>query len=134
MLADEVTLHVEDELTAAEAIEGDRRIDRGHLFQLEETARPAGSGVGRVEGQQRARGATRGNHEGPAVDSTSPGILTRPRLSQPVRTPIGGVERDWHEFAVGGGIQLDREAFSLRVGVERHGAHPLRSIDHTFQS
>jgi hypothetical protein len=134
MLADEVTLHVEDKLTAPEAIEGDRRIDRGHLFQLEESAGSARSGVDRIEGQQRACGATSGNHKGPAVDSTPPRILTRPRLSQPVRTTIGGVKRDRNKFAVGGGIQLDWEAFPFGVGVEPHGAHPLKSIDHTFHS
>ena len=113
MLADEVSLHVEDELAAAEAIEGHCGIDRRYLFQLEETAGSARGGIGCVEGQQRARGTARGDHEGPVVNSTLPGILTRPRLRQLVRTPVGGIQRDWHELAVGGGVQLDGQALSL---------------------
>ena len=135
MLADEVSLHVEDELAAAKAIEGDCGIDRHQLFQLEETAGSARSGVGCVEGQQRARGTARGDHEGPAVNSTLSGILTRPRLRQLVRTPFCGIQRDWHELAVGGGVQLDGQALSLGVGVERHDArHPPIAIGHTLRN
>src|SRR3546814_7607877 len=49
VLADEVSLHVEYELPAAEAIERRVRIDRRDLVQLTEAAGPPGSGVRRSE-------------------------------------------------------------------------------------
>src|SRR3546814_884706 len=62
VLADEVSLHVEYELPAAEAIERRVRIDRRDLVQLKEAAGPPGSGVRSVEGEQRAdRKSTRLN-------------------------------------------------------------------------
>src|SRR3546814_1807542 len=80
VLADEVSLHVEYELPAAEAIERRVRIDRRDLVQLKEAAGPPGSGVRSVEGEQRAGGAAGGDHEGAAAEPAAPGVLARPLL------------------------------------------------------
>src|SRR3546814_11742539 len=105
----EVSLHVEYELPAAEAIERRVRIDRRDLVQLKEAAGPPGSGVRSVEGEQRAGGAAGGDHEGAAAEPAAPGVLARPLLGQPVCAPVGAVERHRHDLTVGrGGEQTGR--------------------------
>src|SRR3546814_19304312 len=87
LLADEVSLHVEYELPAAEAIERRVRIDRRDLVQLKEAAGPPGSGVRSVEGEQRAGGAAGGDHAGAAAEPAAPRVLARPLLGQTVYAP-----------------------------------------------
>ena len=53
------------------------------------------------------------------LDADALGIGAGPFPRQTVATAIGGVERNRHELAVGGGVELDGKALSFRVG-RRH--------------
>jgi hypothetical protein len=86
--------------------------------QHEGAADIAGGGVGRVHGKERGRGAG-GRHEEFAPRQAKPSCMARGfahcRL---VGEPVHRFERDRREFAVGRGIELDREAESVRIVAE----------------
>src|SRR6267378_3315981 len=124
---DKVALHVEDEfvLRRPDLRAREPLVERGVLGQIEEAAAAAGRGVRGVEREQRAGGAAGGNQEAAAgeIDLLREGGSRFVR--QPVRLEVSGRERHGRELAIGGRVELDRQASAFGVDTVFHGGSPL---------
>src|SRR5207237_8289516 len=86
---------------------------------VEVTAGLSGSGVGGVEGEEGAAGSTGGGQELPSPEGQLLGKQRGGFMSEPPRRAVGARERNGHEFAVRGAVQLNRKTFAFWVD---HGA------------
>ena len=110
---DEVALHVEDEL----ALRADRRL-RQRFIQCRlgrQVEIPAGARVRLVEGEERAGGAGGGDQEPASAQSQALGIRIRRLVREPVRPVVARRQRHRREFAIGRGVELDRQAAALGI-------------------
>ncbi len=142
---DVMALHVEDELAGLELRRRGRGLGGSDRGQVEEAAGPAGRRVGRVEGEQRARRAAARDQEIAPSERQPLRVHVGRFLRQVVGVPVRPRERNRHELAVAGRVELDRQAPAFRVDAMARRLHhrspslpctalPSNSVTSTFVS
>ena len=125
---DEVALDVEDELLpgGSDLRAGELQVQGCCFRQVEESACLSSRGVGRVEGEQRARCATGRSQKRPLGATQTLRIRGSRLMRQAVGFDVRRPQRHRREFAVRGAVQLDGKAPAFGVGAG-HGGPPVQS-------